>query len=64
MTEVTRRFDRDFLKRNIGMTARSGFNVKYDNLDNNQPIFNTKKNSLKKLVSLEHKSMTSKLNPQ
>ena len=55
-TEPVNRFERNFKMRDIGFTSRSGFNVAYDSASHRKPVWNTNKNSLKKLVAFTAKA--------
>jgi len=60
-TEPTRRFDREFKKRDFSLLKRSGFNAKYDSAPHASPVFNTDRSSLSKLANYEDKKKQNKI---
>lgn len=49
-TEPLNRFERDFKKRDIGFTNRSGFNQSYDKAQHTKPALHSDRRSLKQLA--------------
>lgn len=60
-TEPLNRFEREFKKRDMGFTKRSGFNMTYDTAEHTKPVFHSGRNSLKKLADYTTYKSNSKL---
>ena len=63
-TEPVNRFEREFKKRDIGFTNRSGFNQAYDVAEHTKPVFHTNRNSLRQLAEYTSQRSNSKLESQ
>lgn len=60
-TEPTRRFAREFKKRDFSLLKRSGFNAKYDSEPHASPVFHTDRSSLSKLANYEDKKKQNRI---